>query len=162
MDVDIRCISRKNNLENDTLKLRPASIHDADLLLELRNDADARNASHQTAIVQREEHISWLTNSLNNPHRRLLIAEKNGVPVGIVRADFSNGVYELSWTVAPAARGRGVAKQMVALLTSKISEPIRAEIKANNRASVRIAEYSGMEFDREVCGVLHYTRAAMK
>jgi len=93
---------------------------------------------------------------------QLLVAEENGAPVGTVRADFSEGVWELSWTVAPNARGRGVAKQMVVLLASQIPEPIRAEVKAGNIASARIAEYVGMEFDREADGVLHYKRPPLK
>ncbi len=101
---------KKNSLEKDTIKLRPATIQDADLLLEWRNDPETRSASHKTAVVQREEHISWLLKTLDNPSRRLLIAEENEVPVGTVRADFSDGVYELSWTVAPDARGYGVGK----------------------------------------------------
>ena len=149
---------KKNSLEKDTIKLRPATIQDADLLLEWRNDPETRSASHKTAVVQREEHISWLLKTLDNPSRRLLIAEENEVPVGTVRADFSDGVYELSWTVAPDARGYGVGKRMVAQFANQISEPIRAEIKSGNTASARIAEHADMQFDREVDGIIHFRR----
>jgi len=145
-----------------TITLRLATIQDADLLLEWRNDPETRNASHNAAEVQRDEHISWLLRTLDNRNRRLFVAEEEGVPVGSVRADFSEGVYELSWTTAPSARGRGVAKRMVALLAQQISESIRAEVKTGNIASSRIAEHAGMEFDREAEGVLHYRRSAFK
>jgi RimJ/RimL family protein N-acetyltransferase len=150
-------------LKNDTIRFRPATIQDAGLLLEWRNDPETRNACNNTAVVQREEHIFWLTKTLNtdNATHQLFIAEENGVPIGTVRTDYSDGVYELSWTVAPNARGRGVAKRMVALFASQISMPIRAEIKSGNAASARLAEYAGMKFDREVYGVLHYKRAAL-
>jgi RimJ/RimL family protein N-acetyltransferase len=144
------------------ISLRPATAQDADLLLEWRNDPETRKASHNTSEVQRDEHISWLSRTLNNPGRRLYVAEENGVPVGTVRADLSEGVWELSWTVSPNARGRGVAKRMVAVLVQQISEPVRAEVKAGNIASARIAEHAGMEFERETNGVLHYKRAALK
>ena len=147
---------------SETITLRSATIQDADFLLEWRNDPATRKASHNTAEVQRDEHVSWLTRTLKNANRRLFVAEENGVPVGTVRADFSEGVWELSWTVAPDARGRGAAKRMVALLAHQISEPIRAELKARNIASARIAEHAGMEFERETDGVLHYRRAALQ
>ena len=51
---------------SDTVKLRTATIQDADLLLEWRNDPKTRKASHNTDEVQRDEHISWLTKTLNN------------------------------------------------------------------------------------------------
>jgi len=147
-------------VSND-ITLRPVKISDADLLLAWRNDPGTRSASHNTDEVSRENHIAWLTKTLENPNRRLLIAEKSGVPVGTVRADFDDGVWELSWTTAPNARGQGVAKGMVALLAQQIPEPIRAEIKPENTPSIRVAEDAGMIFNREVDGVMHYSRAAM-
>jgi RimJ/RimL family protein N-acetyltransferase len=153
---------QKDNWMSESIRLRPATIQDADLLLEWRNDPETRKASHNTAEVRRDEHVSWLTRAINNPNQRLLIAEENGTAVGTVRADFSEGVWVLSWTVAPIERGRGVARRMVALLAHQISAPIRAEVKAGNIASARIAEHAGMEFDREADGVLHYRRAALK
>lgn len=83
------------------------------------------------------------------------------MPVGTVRADFSQGTWKLSWTVAPAARRHGVAKQMVALLSQQISAPIRAEIKADNLASVKIAKHAGMVFSQKVKDMLHYSRKAL-
>jgi RimJ/RimL family protein N-acetyltransferase len=143
------------------IALRPATLQDADLLLEWRNDPATREASHSTARVPRDEHLAWLSATLANADRKLVIAEENGAPVGTVRAERANGVWNLSWTVAPQARGRGVAKRMVALLASRISGPIRAEVKAENIASARIAEHAGMTLERESDGVLHYRRAAL-
>lgn len=146
---------------NEKITLRLATMNDADMLLEWRNDPETKKASHDTAEVQRNEHMSWLSRALSNPNRKLYLAEESGTPVGTVRADFSHGLLELSWTVSPRARGRGVAKRMVAVLANQISEPIRAEVKAGNIASVRVAEHAGMEFEREIDGVLHYKRAAL-
>jgi RimJ/RimL family protein N-acetyltransferase len=147
---------------NRGLILRPATIQDADILLGWRNDPETRKASKESTRVVKEEHIAWLSKTLDNTNRRLLISEKNGEPIGSVRADFSDGLWELSWTTAPNHRGQGLAKQMVALLASTIEEPIRAEIKAGNIASTRIAEYAGMTFSKEVKGVLYYHREAFK
>jgi RimJ/RimL family protein N-acetyltransferase len=145
-----------------SIALRPATLRDAESLLQWRNDPATRNASHDAAPVRREEHIAWLSAALNDPDRQLFIAEENGVPVGTVRADCANGVWNLSWTVAPQARGRGVAKRMVALLAGRIADPIRAEVKAGNIASARIAEHAGMSLERESNAVLHYARPAVK
>ncbi|MGA7876614.1 MAG: GNAT family N-acetyltransferase [Desulfoferrobacter sp.] len=147
---------------NESITLRPATIQDADLLLEWRNDPETRKASHNTAEVQRDEHVSWLSRTLNNPNRRLLVAEEDGAPVGTARADFSEGVWGAILDGTPKRERARVAKQMVALLAHQISEPIRAEVKAGNIASARIAEHAGMELDREADGVLHYRRPPSK
>ena len=143
------------------IKFRAATMDDADMLLEWRNELDTRMASHSTIEILREDHIFWLAKILDNSNKKLLIAEKNGDPVGTVRADYEEGVWELSWTVNPNFRGRGIAKQMVSLFASKIAEPIRAEIKANNFASVKIAQYAGMTISREIEGILYYGRKAL-
>lgn len=87
-----------------------------------------------------------------------MIAEEDGIPVGTVRIDYADGIYELSWTVAPEMRGRGIGKKMVSLVVQQIESPIRAKIYAGNEASVKIAEYCGMSYDREEDNFLFYLR----
>lgn len=145
---------------NKEITLRPASMEDAETLLEWRNDPDTRKASHSTEEVDRSEHFSWFSRTLKNTDRKLYVAEKDGDAIGTVRADVSNGVWELSWTIAPKLRGRGLAKTMVSLLAKNIKEPVCAEVKAENTASAKIAEYAGMTLQSEKDGVLYYFRAA--
>ena len=129
------------------------------MLLKWRNDKATRMASHTTDKVKLEKHIEWLEATLQNQNRRLYVAEENGVSVGTVRADYDNGIYELSWTVSPEARGKCVGKRMVSLLANRTKEPIRAEVKKGNEASSKIAEFSGMKFVKEEGnGILHYQR----
>jgi len=137
-------------------------MQDADCLFAWRNDPETRRASHNTDELQFESHIAWLNGALKDPNRRIFIAEENGVPVGTVRADHSSGVWELSWTVSPSARGRGVAKTMVIEIASKINEPIRAEVQSGNEPSAKIAKSAGMDFVEEVNGTLHFKRARLK
>lgn len=138
------------------MRLRPATLDDAPLLLAWRNDPDTRANSHNTAKVTLAEHRAWLEATLANPARTLWIAEDGG-PVGTVRCDHGE-VSELSWTVAPEARGKGVGRRMVALAVAEVGGRIRAEVKTGNHASARIAESAGMVLERRVSGVLHYVR----
>lgn len=108
------------------LSLRPAALSDAEIMLKWRNDSATRMASHTTGKIELEVHIEWLKTTLRNQDRYLYVAEENGAPVGTVRADFANGIYELSWTVSPESRGQSVGKRMVSLLARGIKEPIRA------------------------------------
>jgi RimJ/RimL family protein N-acetyltransferase len=141
--------------------LRRATLRDSALLLAWRNDPETRKASHSMESVAQTEHHSWLKASLSNPNRKLFIAEVNGIPVGTVRADYLSGEWTLSWTTAREARKRGVAREMVALLVEEIREPIRAEVKAGNVASSKIAELVGMQLQHQKEGVLYYRRAAL-
>ena len=143
------------------MELRNATLADADLLLAWRNDPRTRAASHRQEVVERERHLRWLTDALARSDLRLFVAEENGVPVGTVRVVDETGVAELSWTVAPEARGRGVGTRMVARLAERERGALRAEVRAGNVASMRIAEAAGLALDHEENGVLHYRRDAL-
>lgn len=140
------------------LKLRLVSMDDARLLFEWRNDPFTRKQSHSMEEINFTSHLNWLRQVLSNPDRKLYIAELGEAPVGTLRADTGHGTTELSWTVAPEARGKGVGKQMVHLLVSMLKGPLRAEVKTGNVASIRIAEHCGFQLEKEINGILHFSR----
>lgn len=142
----------------DTITLRPATSTDAALLLEWRNDPVTRANSFNTARVAEAEHRDWFTASLKNPQRRILIAVRDGAPVGMVRADLVGGATELSWGVAPRERGRGAGKAIVAVAVKLIGGSITARIKAGNAASARVALSAGFVLEREEGGVTYWRR----
>lgn len=127
---------------------RKATMADAERLLSWRNDPETRANSLETRPITREEHLVWLSKSIADTARVLLIAESNGAAVGTVRIDKREGAHELSWTVAPEARGKGVGTALVSqalklsLLTGK---KIVVRIKQSNAASRRIAEKAGFK-----------------
>jgi len=144
------------------LYLRPATLEDAKILFEWRNDPQVRAASHNQGEISFEDHLAWLEGSLANPNRKLYIAEEDGVSVGTVRSDWAENAYTLSWTVSPENRGKGVGKHMVLLLVRQIREPIRAEVKVGNIASIKISREVGMQLDHIKNGVMHFSRKALR
>ena len=145
------------------LTLRPATLDDAPRLLAWRNDPATRQASHGSAEVTPEEHRAWLKRTLQDPDRQLWVVCQGDEAVGTVRADSDvEGTTELSWTVAPEARGRGVGKRMVAFAASCLEGALRAEVKRSNHASAKIAEGAGLRFEREDDGVLHFRRGPVR
>jgi RimJ/RimL family protein N-acetyltransferase len=142
------------------LYLRPATLEDAKILFEWRNDPQVRAASHSQEEISFGSHLTWLEDCLKNPDRKLYIAEEDGVSIGTVRADWDNDAYTLSWTVEPGSRGKGVGKHMVSLLVERLTEPLRAEVKVENLASKKIAQEVGMQLDYIKNGVMYFKKAA--
>ncbi|MGO2355513.1 MAG: GNAT family N-acetyltransferase [Marinomonas foliarum] len=141
----------------DRVSLRPAEMKDAETLFIWRNDPATREASHNQDVIGLDAHIKWLSSSLNKPDLRLLwIAEMDGVAVGTCRADRLENAWELSWTVAPEARGKGFAHQMLSKLVRGFDEPLVAQVKAGNIASMKLAERAGFALDKQEHGVLFY------
>lgn len=143
------------------MKLRPATMDDASLLLAWRNDPLTRAHSIQTAEVSLLSHLAWLERSLVNPLRRIHIAMLDGVPVGTVREDDIDGGVELSWTVAPEHRGLKHGTRMVALAATAIRAPLVAHVKADNSASQKIARAIGMTYVSETDGLLKFMRQGL-
>jgi RimJ/RimL family protein N-acetyltransferase len=141
------------------LTLRAAAAADARLLFEWRNDPLTRSNSLETGLVPWEEHLRWLTASLARSDRRLLVAELEGVPVGTVRFDQHADACEVSWTVAPAQRGRGLGKAIVAAAIAAAGPGVLvARIKHENAASQRIAEACGLSRVSAESDVVTYRR----
>ena len=152
----------KNNI-----KLRPATMSDAEFLFKLRNDPETRKASRDSEKIIWKDHLEWLHKSLINPNRQIWIAWDEGItmsfPVGTCRSDYEkkDNCYEISWAVAYGARNQGVGKDMVKILAWRLqleNKNLRAEIKLDNTASIKIAEFVGMKFHHKVGSILHYYR----
>jgi RimJ/RimL family protein N-acetyltransferase len=143
------------------LTFRPAALNDAALLFEWRNDPETRRNSHDTQPIAFDQHCAWLRKILAQNDHIILIAEEAGIPVGTVRyrRDESHAA-TLSWTVAPNARGRGVATRMV---RGVAEGPLRhlelnAEIKLFNTASIHVAHAAGLMLESTINDILHFRR----
>lgn len=155
------------------ITLKPATMSDAAILLQWRNDPETRKQSHDQEEVALVDHHVWLSDSLQNLNRKLFIAWQKTMepfcsnynrtsiiePIGTIRTDYEPDVYELSWTIAPEFRRKGIGKKIVCMIANHLSDKnIRAEIKSNNLASVKIALHCDMKINFEEGNILHYFR----
>lgn len=140
------------------MTLRTATMNDWQLLLQWRNDAATRMNSHQSQAVPAADHRAWLKKVLEDADRQLFIAEWDGQPVGTVRADWvsTDHAWELSWTLAPEARGRSLGKIMVKMLADQLEGRLTAQVKVGNTASVKIAEHCGLVLVQQREGILYF------
>ncbi|MFA6700019.1 MAG: GNAT family N-acetyltransferase [Thiomicrospira sp.] len=148
--------TEQNRTEQNSVVLRLANFDDVNILYEWRNDEATRLASHNSEPVAYENHVSWLKNTLQNPDRILYIAEFWGKPIGTLRLDKDGDFYEVSWTIAPTERGKGLGTKMVSKIIGETNFKLRAEVKENNLGSKKIAEFNGFELTDIKSGVLHY------
>ena len=130
------------------MELREATIDDAKFLFELRNDPETVKQSQNRSPVKWKDHVDWLLEILSPQKRRHLYVAVEAhddtafaVDVGTGRLDLlDDDVMELSITVAPGARGRGVAKRIISALKDQATEmgfPTQiAHVRENNVGSM--------------------------
>ena len=94
--------------------------------------------SQSPATIELSSHLAWLEQRLARVDPGLYIAEDNGDRVGTVRIDED----EISYTIAPAHRGKGVSTRMLIEARNKFGSK-QARIKRDNLASQRAAENAG-------------------
>lgn len=125
------------------LRARVATVSDAQFLFEWRNDPASRRASRSHDPVPWPNHLVWLRRVVADEDRHLLVIEQAGEPIATVRWD-RNGAnsWEASITIAPAARGRGMSRAVLAAgeewLVSDVPVQLLATIHISNIASQRL------------------------
>lgn len=149
------------------LRVRGATMADAELLRAWRNDVVTRSMSLQTGEVGLEDHLTWLARSLSASDRVILVAEDTatGVAVGMCRFDLDDSrSAEVSVNVAPDQRGRGMGRALVeagiAAFTADRPDVVvlTAVIRAENAASIRLFEALGFRRADDSDGLRRYVR----
>ncbi|MFJ4232849.1 bifunctional UDP-2,4-diacetamido-2,4,6-trideoxy-beta-L-altropyranose hydrolase/GNAT family N-acetyltransferase [Cellulosimicrobium cellulans] len=142
---------RSEMLLPDGLVARPATSGDALVLLRWRNDPSVRAVSRSSELVPWREHRTWLAGVLDDPARRLYVIEHGGVRVATVRFDLLDaGEWEVSITLAPEARGRGLAGAVlsaaeVAFTAGEPGATLVAAILPDNAPSQRLFVRAGYQ-----------------
>lgn len=142
------------------MELRKVEYTDWENLLEWRNDALTRKNCRVDNFVNENEHKTWLVNAIKNPDLILLIALENNKSIGTIRGELDRelNVYKVSWTIAPEYRNKGLGKKMAMLFIENYTNKIRVEIKTEDVFSVRIAQYLGMQLQKNSNSILHYSK----
>ena len=135
-----------------SLNLREVKKSDWKVLLEWRNDKITRQNSFNSDLVSVSEHKKYIKNTITNPNRTLLILEYNQIPVGTIREDKleGGGEFELSYTISPLYRGKGVGQIMMSLYLIEQKGTFLCEVKEENISSIKMIEKLGFKlFNKE-------------
>jgi UDP-2,4-diacetamido-2,4,6-trideoxy-beta-L-altropyranose hydrolase len=144
--------------------LRLANERDQELLLEWANDYNTRRNAFSGTRTISEGYKSWFRARLNDPACRMFILETaHRIPVGQVRFDKESEAWAISYSVAPAFRGRGLGAKILERALSALSseghrELILGRIKPTNIASRRIFEKLGFVLAAEDTVELEFRR----
>jgi UDP-2,4-diacetamido-2,4,6-trideoxy-beta-L-altropyranose hydrolase len=136
--------------------LRPATAADCDDVHAWRNADEARAASLDQRRISLEEHRAWYSRALRNPDLALLIAERGGEPVGVLRYDLSAESATVSIYMVPGQHGQGLGTALLRAGSRWMREQhprvrrLRAEIRRDNARSRQAFENAGYALSSHV------------
>ncbi|WP_339453674.1 UDP-2,4-diacetamido-2,4,6-trideoxy-beta-L-altropyranose hydrolase [Pseudomonas sp. EA_5y_Pfl2_R50] len=142
-------------LAGAVLTIRPATPEDAQLLFDGRNAEAVRRWSLTSAPIDWPQHVNWLTASLRNPQRLLLIAEADDGPVGVLRYDLRGFDAQVSIYLLEGRFGLGWGKSLLARGEAFVTRhwpqviAITADVLPANRASLNVFRDAG--FTQSAC-----------
>ncbi|WP_022765726.1 GNAT family N-acetyltransferase [Butyrivibrio sp. XPD2006] len=127
------------------LFLRNATIEDAQDVFNWRNDPTTRANSFNKDEIDLESHMLWFGKRLGRENTLMYILMNGNKKVGNIRIDIEGTTGEISYMIAPEARGKGYGKKILALLEKTLSESEAGErinrlsgsVLKGNRASCR-------------------------
>ena len=138
--------------------LREITKSDWKVLLDWRNNKITRQNSFNTELVSINDHKEYINHTIANPNRKLFIFEYNEIPVGTIREDKleGGGEFELSYTITPLYRGKGVGQIMMSLYLIEQKGTFLCEVKEVNIPSIKMIEKWGFKIFKTENGVNFY------
>ena len=148
--VDGRGVSRVvGNLRCNDIKIRVARWEDSEKLFEWRNHPTIRAISRNPGAIDWKDHQEWFAAVLTSPDRLLLIGQREGVPVGVVRFDIQGEEAEVSIYLVPGIKEAGLGRDLLqsaerwfAASRPKVGK-VRAHVLGSNERSGRLFLGSG-------------------
>ena len=129
---------------------RRATREDAPMILAWRNDPYVRSVSRDTGEIGWQAHRAWFERVVASPDHLMLIAEKNAMPIGVVRFDrLADRRYEISLYLNPIVAGRKLGLPMIGAAQQALSREaacdlvILAETLPGNAVSQRLFRNAG-------------------
>lgn len=136
-------------LAGEFMQVRPATLADARVLFEGRNAQAVRYNSIDSQPIEWDRHVKWLTATLADSQRLLLIAETSDGPVGVLRYDLSGiradvsiylleGRFGVGWGRALLVKGEQYVKTRWPRLYA-----LDAVVLPGNQASINLFREAG-------------------
>jgi UDP-2,4-diacetamido-2,4,6-trideoxy-beta-L-altropyranose hydrolase len=112
--VDGRGVLRViENLGCSGIEIRAARHNDSQKLFEWRNHPTIRAVSRNADMINWESHQRWFASVLSAPDRLLLIGQREGSPIGVVRFDIRDDDAEVSIYLVPGIQRLGQGRDLL-------------------------------------------------
>lgn len=141
------------NLGCTGIEIRVARDDDSARLFEWRNHPTIRAISRSTNLIDWESHQRWFASVLGAPDKLLLIGQREGAPVGVVRFDIRGDEAEVSIYLVPGMKLSGQGRELLQSAESWFAAnrtrvcKISAHVLGGNERSCRLFAGAGYQVE---------------
>lgn len=141
------------NLGMSDVEVRVARLDDSQNLFQWRNHPAIREVSRNTNEIDWHSHQNWFASVLADTERILLIGQRSGNPVGVVRFDVQNDEAEISIYLVPDVGIPGLGRALLLSAEQWLAanhpaiQGIRAHVLGANDRSKRLFIGAGYQVD---------------
>ena len=137
------------------LKTRNATLSDSKKIYLWNTDPVTRSNSFSTNSFSFEEHNNWYRSKLDDLNAIFMIfTDDSNNDVGLVRINKTEEHWLIGITIDKNHRGKGYSSQMINSASkahyAKYGQPLIAQIKQDNPASIKAFLKAGFRFDKEL------------
>lgn len=142
------------------VKLRKACLSDSEMILSWRNEPSTIPWMATTRELDFEEHHTWFSKSIEDPHCLFFIIEAGTIPAGQIRyhkcaTEWLENASKVSINITESMHGKGIAslafrKGSEIVRAASFSDNIFAYVRPNNIGSIKAMENAGFTQDKIV------------
>lgn len=128
------------------IEIRSVTENDCDLLFKWANEFEVRKNSINTDKIFKENHNYWFKNKLSSKDTKIFIIECKNSPVGQIRFDKINNIWNIDYSVDKNYRNLGLGKLILESGLLKMgSGEFFAQVKRSNIQSISIFQSLGFK-----------------
>ncbi len=126
--------------------LREAIADDIQLLFDWANEPSVRSNSLNSEPIPFETHRKWFDSQLTNPDSKLFILTDGAEPLGQIRIQKKNLLWEIGYSIDKKHRSKKLGEAIVRLLVERFNNySFKAIVKKENSASLKVFQNLGFE-----------------
>ena len=123
------------------LTLEQALKEDSKILFNWRNEFSTRKQSFKTSKIDWSEHSNWFNQKLSSDESVIFILKAKEIKIGQIRLDYSEGFWEINYSIDQKYRGKGYGMAIVKMCMNKsFNKNYKATVKMDNVISQKVFE----------------------